>query len=73
MHGHALGFGALHQQSSDVLEAQADLNRGISGGVGGLENIREEVYLSRGGAADPRNMHIQDHGAEQLIISPTSS
>ena len=41
-------------------------------GVGSLEKIKEEVYLSKGAVVNKNN--VQDHNAiDQLLISPTSS
>lgn len=40
-------------------------------GVGSLEKIKEEAYLSKGAVI---NQNVQDHNAiGQLLISPTSS
>ena len=38
---------------------ESGLARAMTGGA--LENIKEEVYLSKGGAIDTRNPHLQDH------------
>lgn len=68
--GTALGFGAMvNTASQEFLNGANDgaagavtesgLARAMTGGA--LENIKEEVYLSKGGVVDTRNPHLQDH------------
>ena len=55
---------ALDKQNSVVVKSAA------------LENIKEEIYLSKGGVIETNNQHVQDHNVmlqSPLIISPSSS
>ena len=67
----------LNTNMGDIAAADGGgLNRAPTG-QGPLENIKEEVYVSKNGAIEPGNMHLQDHNIatvnSPLVISPTSS
>ena len=86
--GTALGFGAmLNTASQEFLNSNMNdvlMEPGNGNAIPGrgttkaLENIKEEVYLSKGGTMEAGNPHLQDHQRvanmnSPLVISPNSS
>ena len=83
--GSALGFSAHEKRSSQDVLAYNSTSNGLDSGIvgkpnyGGLENIKEEVYLQKGvatvsnkAAANAKNEPLNKH-PNQLVISPDSS
>ena len=83
MRGYALGFGAVNQSSQEYLNAGITSIEGsmrVMQASGGLENIKEEVYVGQGGPTSATNKqymnkHVQDHGVLHTgsVVSPTSA
>ena len=70
----------LNSNMNEVIMESGSNNNNILPGrsTKALENIKEEVYLSKGGTMEAGNPHLQDHHRvanvnSPLVISPNSS